>query len=392
MKLDEHLYVEDLTGVGELLTLALRAGTDDWRRERIAHLYGEHGDAAVRQAAQDNRCEPLVADALAAALGDALPDPWRELLDTNERRVTDLKDALRTVVARLEDAGCPSALVESAGVLFGTNLPLRAFCSGDFDLLVQREHWDTVCDAFEAEGFHHADRRGRPTTRVEYQREAADGTVQWLEVGFAPFDRMWLPLHYEDRCETWLSRRRPSKREGADDLHVLAPADALVFVAFHTSLHSFIRAPGLRLHVDVDRLVQDHLIDWAWVMDEIDASHIRTRAYVSLAMARGLLGTPVPEDVLDALDPGPTRRKALFGLLTREGVLADGAGKLGRAQTVLLDVLLDDRGVGRWAAGAVAPDEAWMRSHFDREGTFEGPAWKLHLERARALVTRWRPR
>ena len=46
------------------------------------------------------------------------------------------------------------------------------------------------------------------------------------------------------------------------NVRILAPEDNLLQVALHTAKHSYVRAPGFRLHSDVDRVVRFQSIDW----------------------------------------------------------------------------------------------------------------------------------
>jgi len=116
-----------------------------------------------------------------------------------------------------------------------------------------------------------------------------------------------------------------------------------------------------------------------------------TRVATSLAMARGLLGTPVPDAVLASLGVAPTRWAAVRRLVAREGAVGAGRRKLGPLRTVQLDALLDDRGVLAWARGVFWPDDAWLREHFTMPGE-RVSGWRLQLRRYAGLLRRWRPR
>ncbi|MGM0577363.1 MAG: nucleotidyltransferase family protein [Myxococcota bacterium] len=385
-------YREDLGEGGRLLALALRGARSAAEDRAFRDLHRSLGDEAVRDLARRNQVEALVASAMADVLpAGELSPAWRDLLEANEARVEALVDALGRVCARLEDAGCRTAAVESGGVMLGSDLPMRAFCSSDIDLLVDGGYEHVTRRIMADLGFETPGRQGRQVSdRVEYRGEGPDGVGLWISVGPVSFDRKWIPLRHRDRSDAWLERRVPSRR--APDVRVPAPVDALTFVSMHTSLHSFVRAPGFRLHVDVDRVARDNPIDWDAYLDEVRALGVPRRAFVSLAMARSLLDTPIPDRVLDALHPGRLRWAALRRLLAADGVVADGRPKLGPARTVALDVLVSEQGPLGWARDVVAPPTPWLRKHFDRQGDFTGPGWMLHGKRAWELATRWRPR
>lgn len=381
------IYQEPPQDEGRLLVLAMRAVRTSQEQDELLRLWSALGEERARSAAKVNQVEPLVGVGLAAA-GARLPPAWSEAVEANGRRVEALVDALAAVVARLDAEGVPSAAIEAGGVLLGSDLDPRGYCPGDIDLLVQEGRWETVERAFAAEGFTPSHRRAPSTRRIEFRRVVA-GREQWLEAGFSPFDRRWVPLALTDRSQRWLGHRVPARK--GRGLWVLEPSEALAFVAIHTSLHSFVRAPGLRLHIDVDRLVRDAAVDWRRFVEEVQAAGAATRAAASLAMARGLLGTPVTDAVLASLRVAPGRWAAVRRLLEREGAVSTGRGKLGPLRTVQLDALLDDRGVLAWARGVFWPDDAWLREHFATPEE-RASGLRLQLRRYTRLLSRWRPR
>lgn len=380
------IYNETLDPVGELLTLALRSRRTADERDRMRTLLVGLGVDRVRSAARTNQVEPLVANAIAQDLPAELDAEWGALLAANERRVNDLVERLAEVSDHLRRDGCRAMAVEAGGVMLGSNLPFAAYCSGDIDLVVEPGRFDAVDRACRAAGGSQGE-RGEKTVRGKYRWDSGHARPLWIEVCDVPFDRNWLALPHEDRTAVWLGRAAPSTR--APGVPVPDPTDALVFVAMHTSLHSFIRPPGLRLHVDVDRLASDNAIDWGRAVDEIRALGVPTRAFVSLSMARGLLGSPIPDDVLAALRPSSRTWSRIQRLLASDGVIADGRPKLSRARTVILDALIDERPLPVWLYRVVVPPAAWMQGHF---GAPDAPLWRRHAGRVRALTTRWRPR
>lgn len=383
------IYEERLDDRGRFLALALRGQRTPAEDDEVRALYRRLGEDECRALARANQCLAPVAVTLGGLLDGEARTPWDESAENNEARVRSLVERLVAIVAALDGRGVASAVIEAGGVLLGSDLPLGAYAPGDLDLLVSEDGWDATQEVFSRAGFVHEDRRGRPTKRIEFTRLRPDGQREWLEVGSAPFDRMWVPLRFRDRSPAWLARRVPSRKEAR--LSVLAPADALALVSIHTSLHSYVRAPGIRLHMDVDRLVRDNVIDWPGYVDEIRRVGATRRAFVSLAMAAGLLGTPIPGDVLEDLAPSSARWRRIRRLLASEGVVADGRPKLTRVKSVLLDVLIDEDGVARWAGALTVPEPAWMREHFDRQNS-GAPLWRLHARRVVGLISRWSPR
>lgn len=380
------IYSERTDDTGSLLLICARAERSAALDDQARQLFVRLGEDRVRFAARVNKAEALVGSALAAR-GVNLSDDWRQLLGANEQRVARRLNEVAKVVVDLESIGAAVALIEGGGTLLSSELPLSGYSASDFDLLVDEAHWARVPELLSDHGYGPADRRGRPTCRVEFRR-AEDQLVEWLEVGYRPFDRMWVPLPYHDRSATWLRRRRRAARDAR--IPVLDPTDALALVAMHTSLHSFVRSPGLRLHMDVDHTATANAVDWPRFVEEVTAMGVPTRAFVSLSMAAGLLGTRVPAWVLERLFPGKPRWGAIRGLLRRERVLADERRKLTGFRAIALDALLDERGPSAWAGSVVFPPTPWLREHFGSGACREESALRLHATRYLLLATQWR--
>lgn len=384
------MYSEPMGPVERFLSLAVRGQRSEAEARELRSLYAALGSGRCFEAARMNQVLPMVMDTLSSCLPVGELEPtWDQLLRANEQRVRELTAALEGITDRLHANGGTSAAIENGGVMLATDLPVRAFSSGDLDILVQDADWATVKDAFRREGFLPRDRRNRPTNRIEFAKDVPTGRTLWLNAGLRPFDRMWVPLRYSDRTAGWMAHRTNCRK--SERIRVLAPSDALALVAVHTSLHSFIRAPGVRLHADVDRLVRDTTVDWATFLAEVKGLGLQTRAYVSLSIANGLLATPIPPTVLTELYPGENRWNRIRALLSHDGVFANGRKKLTAGRAVLLDLLLWDGNAAQWLANTAFPSPDWMRAHFAGGGDRPRGLFGLYARRLQLAVTQWRP-
>jgi len=278
-------------------------------------------------------------------------------------------------------------VIEGGGTLLASTLPLSSYGAGDFDLIANPADINEVGSLLEAVGFQPKDRRSRPTARKEFYFDFGQGQGTWLEVGAQIFDRMWVPISIPNLTADWLGRARNSPR--VPSLSVLDASDALALVAVHTSMHSFVRSPYLRLHLDVHRTVVDNSIDWDRFMGNVCGLEVPTRIFTSLLLSKTLLDTPIPEDILRELQPNGLRWRAIRSLIQRESIFATDFPKLKGAKAAFLDVALDDRGPTVWAHSVVLPPTDWMRQRFDP--SFRGRSTiSLHLRRYLSLTTKWR--
>ena len=382
------LDIANIGPEGRLLVLAVRARRTDEETAELRALLDELGIDTARAIARRNQVEALVGATLREVIGsDVLSASWRSLIDDNGRRVQDLVDLAAEVTASLAERGCPCVAIEGGGVLLGSELPFEAYCSSDVDLLVPAGRLDELDAVAVSLGGTKAE-RGPRTLRTKYMWTRAGSSPLWLEACDRPFDRNWVALPCSDRWHHWLERRCQATR--APGAEVLDASDAVVLVAMHTSLHAFVLPPGIRLHVDVDRLVTDNAIDWDRVVVEARELGAPTRVFVSLALARSLMGTRVPLEVLDALAPSALRHDAIERLLEKEGIMSDGP-KLRGIRRAGLDLLIDDRGTVPWFLALVFPPVDWTREHFGHpsEATVRCYARRMQAIATRGLARTW---
>ena len=126
------------------------------------------------------------------------------------------------------------------------------------------------------------------------------------------------------------------------NVRILAPEDNLLQVALHTAKHSYVRAPGFRLHSDVDRVVRFQSIDWNKFESKVCDLQLKTAVYFSLFFAKQLLESPIPETVLIKLKPVWYRRKSIHFFLKKAGLYNQNKKKFTRIGYILFNLSLYD--------------------------------------------------
>lgn len=313
--------------------------------------------------ARRNRVGPLVAHALLDAFGDDHPDAptWRAEHDASAQRMGHLMAALDEVAQALDSHDIPVVALKNAGIARGIFPCAACVPMGDLDLLVAKRDYLRGHDVLLSLGFELATRSAVEPADVqhglvgggtEYRRPlpAAPGEEAqdlWVELQWRPVAGRWIRRDQEPDGAALMARsvaipdtnplQHPTK------VRLLAPDDNLLQVALHTAKHSYCRAPGLRLHTDVDRLTAYQPPDWDHVARMATDLHIRTAVYFSLALARALLDTPVPDAPLAALSPPAPQRAAITRMLRRADIFEPDQRKFSRpAMMAFASLLYDD--------------------------------------------------
>jgi hypothetical protein len=145
-------------------------------------------------------------------------------------------------------------------------------------------------------------------------------------------------------------------------VRLLSPEDNLLQVALHTAKHSYMRGIGIRLHLDVDRIVRGQIIDWDNFIERVSILQAKTAVNFSLAISKSLFHTPIPDKALQCIKPMALKEIILRNWLKRVGFFDPDERKFGRIGYIIFTVLLYDDLKGLWRS--IFPDKAWIREQY----------------------------
>jgi hypothetical protein len=351
-----------------LLCRAIADEPGEVREAAARRLWEKLGDRAALALARENEVDPLVAHGLMEILGSEVPAPWRQSHDETFARLSLYLGELDRLAARLAEEGIPLVALKNGGIARGI-FPCPGCCPmGDLDVLVSIRHFRRAHELLLAEGYifefrsplekaslEAAERGGG----AEYWKVLPGGARLWLELQWRPVAGRWIRPDQEPKAEELLARSIPIPGSA---VRLLAPEDNLLQIALHTAKHSYVRAPGFRLHTDVDRVVRRQPLNWELFLARVIALEVKTPVYFSLAIPRFLFGTPIPDEVLARLEPPAWKIALITRWLQRAGLFTPDEHKFGRAGFVWFTALLYDDLEGLWRG--LFPGQAWMQAHY----------------------------
>lgn len=352
----------------------------------IALLRGDGGDGADgadaadwRRAAAAARLEALEPWLLRhiARNRTAAPDDVREHLREASVRLTAralaLAAELRVILRALAAAGIACAPLRGVALaerLYGDACTRPA---GDLDLLVRRDDIDAVEATLTMLGFRAVDRHAGFAREFSYTlemaRDAHGGIVvepHWT-LAYPPF------VDALDMHRIW-ARSRAGHVVGETAL-LLAPEAMLL----NLCLHLVHKAPDVPLLwvLDIDRLVrrESDAIDWDELIGLARGARLERQLAAGLCHATSLLGTPLPPEVMPALNtaPGPLDR-----------LLGAESGVDGREGLALLFALRGLRRRARYAVRLLFPSPGFMAVEYGASG--RGSLALAYGRRARHMV------
>jgi hypothetical protein len=333
---------------------------------------------ALLAAARLHHLLPLLCERLAALDGGLVPQAvmahLRGAYCTNLLRNQRLGAELAEVVEALRGEEV-EAIVLKGGALAPTVYqdPAQRPMS-DLDLLVRPEQMERAGAVLASLGFRLS--ASLPARMVRFQQRFGGG-VEWQRS--AQGELTYLDLHHHlvgvDWCwaafpverEAVWAAARPLDLDGAPAWQ-LSAEDTLIHLCLHPALHGY--ASPLMGYADIDRVIAaaEGPRLWPRLVERAERFRVKTVVYWGLQQAHRLLGTPVPADVVAALEPGGPRLRVLRWLapLDPESVL-QGAGRepSGVRQGLIYAALADPMGAG---AGMVwrllFPGEEWLATRY----------------------------
>jgi hypothetical protein len=273
---------------------------------------------------------------------------WEEEYQKIDFRISILMDVLEEVASKLKESNIDIVALKNAGITKAIYKNNACSPMGDLDLLVRSKDFRNAHEIilkelgftfkfrseFEEEDLEDAFRGGG----TEYYK-IVEGYKVWLELQWRPIAGRWIQPHNEPNGDMLMDNSIGVENS---NIRILAPEDNLLQVALHTAKHSYVRAPGYRLHSDVDRVVRFQSINWNKFENKVCDLELKTAVYFSLFFAKKLLETPIPETVLIKLKPVWFRGRSIHYFIKKAGLYNQNKKKFTRIGYILFNLSLYD--------------------------------------------------
>ena len=374
-------FTSSLTPAQKLLCAAIADQPMEARVAAAGQLVAMLGEENAFALAEANEVAPQLAHAVLENLGARAAPYWAAVHEGNARKLQAFLDELDIVAGQLAQAGIPLIALKNGGIARGIYPCVGCCPMGDLDVLVRPDDFQQahgileqgnyqLCyrSELEQDNFEHARRSGS----AEYHKTLADGTELWFELLWRPVDGRWIRPDQEPGAAELVRR---SVAIPGTSVRLLAPADNLLQVCLHTAKHTYVRAPGFRLHTDVDRIVRRQNVDWETFLKRVRALQVKTAVYFSLAIPVQLFRTPVPPTVLCALRPPAWKEKLLTRWLVRVGLFNPGEKKFSKPGYILFNALLYDDFHG--LLRSIFPARGWMKARYYFQSDWLLPVYHL---------------
>ena len=306
------------------------------------------------QLCKEHELDGVVASHIMAKELLELPDYWMEAYAKEKAHLGFLKDKAAEICRVMSENGITMVVLKNGGIMSDMVADPAACPMEDIDSLVKKSDFKKAHQIlmdngflfkfrseFEEEDLESAFRDGS----TEYRIETPAGEDMWFELAWRAVAGRWIRRDLEPDADSLIE---DAYFASGTKVGILSPEDNLLQVSVHTAKHSYVRAPGLRLHLDVERIVAHKQIDWDLFLQKVQEVHVKTSTYYSLYLAKMLFDTPVPDHVLEALYPGKRKYKRILKMVSKAGLLHPGKPKFSKLQFLRFQTSLYDSKKDAW--------------------------------------------
>jgi len=337
--------------------------------DKIRTLFQDLGSDTLFKLCQHNKIESIAADALKKCLGvESIPACWHQAHEEIDVRINSYMQELDKASKLLSDNNIEMVALKNSGITRGLYTRYGACPMGDIDVLVRKNDFRKAHKILVDHGYQMKFRspleeedieKAEQGGGAEYAVKLPNGGNLWFELQWRPVAGRWIRPDQEPSADELMERSVSIEGSSAK---LLAPEDNLLQVCLHTAKHTYVRAPGFRLHTDVDRIVRECVIDWEAFTQRVISLEVKTATFFSLALASDLLDTPVPDHVIARLSPGKWKVNVISKWLQSVGLFDPDGKKWSRIGYIIFVSLLYDSFSG--FVRGVIPDGAWMKQRY----------------------------
>jgi len=336
-------------------------GLSEEEQTHVTQIYRELGRDELHRLTQKKKILPFAARTFVLCGLDT--DFWEEILQQYRRRNRAILRCLDTAYAELTRQGVRKMFVsENFGALLSADGDLALFASGDVDNHADPAEKEKIYRAFDKLGYTRKERfsGGHQIAAEFFPPETQDLPEKfYISVDFYPLARLKLPCFIRaDEFVDW-----DALFCYGDTAVKLPPADALMYICLlHISLHSFSRAPDIRLYIDLLHMSRTQ-VDYDKLTRWCKRDGTCTRAATAAQLANCLMGTAFPESLLALSERWRKVIRMVYD--ERKNDLRYEPRGL---KVLRIEVNCHDRGILPGAWEILFPDREWMKQVYGSSG------------------------
>jgi len=327
----------------------------DKELEIIKIIYNKLGRKAIMDLAVKEKIVPFVAYTMSKT--NIEKSFWQKKYNYFRDRNTKIVKLLDAIFKEMKNKNIPIFLYENFGSLLLSGEDIGLFCSGDVDLCSSLEYKEEVMKVFSRFGYLPKIRKYENlNVWTEFCNTIGTNDI-WINVMWVPITEKVLAVAPEIDSKFFFNDIAPIKNL---NINVPSRTNLLFLCLLHTSVHKYTCSPGMKLNVDIDRLVISGKISWEKIVALAIKYNVKRRIAISLMLASDFLGTPIPQKTIIELGGSEYNTKKAYNYLIRHTFLANKSDEINRFRSFYLAALLHDKGLLIGFLRILFPEREWL--------------------------------
>ncbi len=332
--------------------------TEEQINRYVRPLYAEEGFQRVYEATKKKKMLPFVASMLTKAGVDK--ENWEPVLQNYQKRNAIVREQLSTVYEAMNQAGVKKMFIsENYGSLLSSGRDIGLFASGDCDSCADLSEKEKIDSVFESLGYTIKNRySGKTLCTSSYHNQHCLPGDFYFGVCWEPLSRLKLPCFINmDEFVDW-----DNLRELEGYAIKMPSVEALLYICLmHITLHSFHRAPAIRLYVDILNSCYRNDVNWEIVYEWAKRDKTVTRMMTSAILANKLADVPIPDFVKAYEEDKRVKRLLSYVYDSEHGCLNPEPGKMG---VYNIEISCNDKNQAAGLIEMLYPGSDWLKEHY----------------------------
>lgn len=324
----------------------------------VRPLYQEEGLAEVYRWTAEKKMLPYIASLLDRVGIDS--ENWSPVLNRYRLRNKAVIKELNAIYEAMSESGVKKMFVsENFGALLNSGRDIGLFASGDMDNCADLSEKETIDAVFQSLGYRREERysgKAICTTSFFNEERLPDGF--YIGLCWEPLSRLKLPcfINMEDFVN-W-----DDLRSYSNTAIKLPSVEALLYICLmHITLHTFHRAPAIRLYADILNSCYAKEPDWEKVYYWARRDHTVTRMMSSAILSHKLAAVSIPEFVESYEEDKKIKRLLSYTYNQEYECLKPEPGKF---DVYRIEIACNDKGRMSGLCEMLYPGREWLTTHY----------------------------
>jgi len=337
---------------------------NDNELEILKIIYDKLGRKAIMDLAVKEKIVPFVAYTMLKTNIEKFF--WQKKYNYFRDRNGKIVKLLDAIFKEMKNKNIPIFLYENFGSLLLSGEDIGLFCSGDVDLCSLKEYENDITEILSNFGYVPAARRDKKENfniRSEFSKSSNDDNI-WINVA-------WMPLveGLSLTCANVDVKYFIDTRVNIINLNIEVPekSDLLFLCLLHSSIHKYTCSPGMKLIVDIDRLVISGKINWEKIINLAIKYNVKRRIAISLMVTHDFLNTSFPMEVITRLSGNNNIIKKIYKYIVNKSFLINNDVEFNIIRSLYLNSMFCDKGPLVGFFRILFPQPEWLIKIYNNE-------------------------